>query len=531
MIQSAEKIAYGCLAVAVIWIGVFGAVRAHHVEPINPDEAMYLRQARFISRVARISVGLPVPVLREDMKGIWRYVRKDDWYSKPCWGHSALYALPAIAGAPLRASGMGVNILFGMGSVVLVFLIARQCGGPLAGGVAALLLGFSHYWLLYVRSFMAEVDSTAFALLATWLVIAGSKVEKGWWWRVSLAALASAMAALCHYRVLYMCVLLAVAVFALYRNRRVRAAAIFAVTGVAFVLILDVAMRTATSFLAKGLPFTGLLGAIFERYLPSSAEPSHTAFQPANILAYLRYMLTYQGVGILAMCAVGVVSVVRNRSRDAYIALAVIGGTFLILACQKWIVARAGVLMVPYVCIAAGIGVVHLMKVIKPAGVGYAILLGIAVLAAVENLPANVRLVQNEYGYQRAAEFLVESEAEEVYADSEGLRIIEFFAATLQCRRLRDLSPPIAPDAFAVFDAMHYHAYPRQTERVAAKERAVAVDAECVFRSANMTTTWQDFLRDGTQAHTMSGQKDSILAADEASISSIRVYRHRPVSQ
>jgi len=527
MTQFSPRFLYGGLIVAVLWIGTLGFVGASRIEPMNPDEAMYLRQARFISRVIRLGVGSSVPVLQEDRDGIWRYVRKDDWYSKPCWAHSALYATPAVLGCPLQQSAMIMNVLFGVAGVILVFLIGRRCGGLVPGAISALFLSVSFYWLLYVRSFMAEVDSATFVLLATWLLIAGTDANRGWWWRVALAGLASALAGLCHYRILYTSVLLAGFACFLYRGRRVRATGIFVAAGLVFVIILDLAMSAATSIMAKGLPFTGLIGAILERYLPGSSEPSHTAFQPANILAYVGYMLRYQGVVIVALAVVGVVRLVRDRSRQGAAVLAVIATTLFVLTCQKWIVARAGVLMVPYVCIAGGVGLGFIVQRAQRTTTAYVILLGAVLLALVQNVPSSAGLLRNEYGYGEVARFLQKEKAETVYADSEGLRIIELFAPGLKCRRLRDLAPPLPEGSYAVFDSMRFHAYPRQAHQIAKLESDTAAQSECVLRARNMTTTWSEFLRDGTQAHTRAAQTESILSVDEDTISSIRVYKHQ----
>jgi len=148
-------------------------------------------------------------------------------------------------------------------------------------------------------------------------------------------------------------------------------------------------------------------------------------------------------------------------------------------------------------------------------------------LALVQNVPSSAGLLRNEYGYGEVARFLQKEKAETVYADSEGLRIIELFAPGLKCRRLRDLAPPLPEGSYAVFDSMRFHAYPRQAHQIAKLESDTAAQSECVLRARNMTTTWSEFLRDGTQAHTRAAQTESILSVDEDTISSIRVYKHQ----
>ena len=141
------------------------------IQPMNSDESSYLRQARFMTMIIKKAVGVDLPVIDESEQGVWRYLRHDEWSEKPCWLHTGFVAIAMLIGGVSATSGIMVNILFSLGTVLVVFFLTRRLRGELAAYVSACLLAVSGYWLMYSRSNWAEVDGVFFVVLAVYLLV------------------------------------------------------------------------------------------------------------------------------------------------------------------------------------------------------------------------------------------------------------------------------------------------------------------------------------------------------------------------
>ena len=197
---------------------------------------------------------------------------------------------------------------------------------------------------------------------------------------------------------------------------------------------------------------------------------------------------------------------------------------------QKWVVARAAVIMVPFACIAVGVGSSVIWRFAEKwtggvQRISLAILSFLLVGIVIENISIDIRLLKNRYGAGEVAEFLSSYPTDAVYVDPESKITYGWFRPGLPYRKLDLISESTETNIYVVFDAQKYHMYPGATKYVTELEQKCAAKAELVFNSPNMTTMWEEFLLDGTQANSLTEMFDSIETADVDDITSIRIYK------
>lgn len=515
-------------------------MRFDAIAPTNSDEGSYLKHARLMVTVMKMGAGVNVPVVDAGKEGIWRYVRKQDWSAKPCWLHSFLMALAMLAFGVGDGAGALVNVVFSLAAVVAVYLIARRSAGPRAAAFAAGLLAVSFYWMIYSRGMWAEVDGVFFVLTALLILQrASGKALASCWWCLLLSGGLAATGVLCHYRLLYVIAPLGLSSFLLApRGSRLRAAALVGAGFIGFLAATAGLLRVAVTTAAPGFPFTGLLGALAERYLPGGGGVEQKGLQFENLLAVGYYLGRNNGWPTLLLCVAGVTSVILGRGKDKVLTCAVV---FLVsgpavLCFQVWVVARAASLAVPFLCLLAGVGASRLLDAgagMKPvprtvvAAGSMLLLCG----AAVGNLLADIRLVNNNVAYEGITDRLEKENARRVFVDPESEHIYGWHAPHLPYESSRELPAELAADrvsgSFAVFDPQKYHMYDASRRRVDALEQRTQKRAELAWRLPNLTTAWREFLMDGTQAHSLGEMLKSVRSADKDDIKSVRVYRFK----
>jgi len=512
--------------------------RIDAVQPYNSDEAMYLRQARFMHVLARRMLHMTVPVADAEGEGIWRHVRKSDWYDKPCWLHSGFIAVFMFFTGVSAVSGALANGFFSMAAAWLLYPIARRMCGKTGACLAAGLLAVSFYWLIYSRGHWAEVDGVFFVLLSFYSLLRTLAMEKR---RAGLAILTGAIAGvgvLCHYRLVPVFVPLCLSAFLLSDVRRGLREAFLVLLGFGGLLIaVAIGLRILVVFVNPGFPFSGLIGAILQEYLPGEGGlPVETGFQPQNILAFLYYFVRNNGWCAAILCIAGVMSIFR-RPTARRTKLAVFGFVLVplgVFCFQIWVLARPASLLIPFLCILAGCGLNEVVErgqqLRKQWRTVVSVLAGLLVCGALaENVAAGIRFAGNDVGYGEVAQFLERKRASTVFADPGAACIYAWHAPDLSCESLHTLRARLDAEdlcgAYVVFDAQKFHMYPGSIARVDELERLVATRAELVFQVGNLTTAWREFVLDGTQAHNLSDMLASMRGVDENDITTIRVYR------
>ncbi len=524
------------LVIAIVGVGL-RLIGVGNIQPVNSDEASYLRQARFMTLVARHFVGVKLPIVDESAEGIWRYLRHDDWSEKPCWLHTGFVAIAMLMGGVSAISGVMVNVVFSLGAVLVMFFLVRRFGGEFAAIISSLLLSISGYWLIYSRSNWAEVDGVFFVLLSVYLLICA--VDRNDWKHsllIFVGGVCGGIAVLCHYRLFYIIAPVGVTALLVGGKRRWFTNGFLVVVGYSTVLFTAAGViQLIVGGIGGDMLFSGLLGAIGERYFPTEASGhvAQTGFQPLNSLAFIYYILRNQGVCAFILMLIGVPSLIMMHERR----VVGVGLTsflmipLLILSMQEWVVARAGVVMVPFACIAVGVGVASFWEYVKRREgvvqkVVFAVFSILLVGMIVENLLFDSRLLGNKYGSTTVAEFFDEHPAEVVYADPESAITYGWFSPDLPYKKLDMLDKNnITHNAYVVFDSQKYHAYPASVKYVTELEAKCRDRGELVFKVENMTTIWREFLMDGTQAHSLMEMLQSVALADINDITSIRIYK------
>lgn len=529
------------LLVLIVFLGF--ALRMHRfdgIAPSNSDEASYLRHARFMITFARKICGQEVPVIDETKTGIWRHVRKEDWSAKPCWLHSGFIAGSMAVFGINDGAGAAVSIVFSMAAVGLCYLIGRQVAGSVAGLSAAAFLAVSFYWMLYSRGMWAEVDAVFFALLGLYLLFMAVRNERRRYLLLSLSGVAAAVGVLCHYRLLYVIAPLGISVALLVPPRKWMLSGLSLAIGFAGALCgAALVFRLAAGAAGPGAPFTGLIGALVERYLPADTGVEQKGVQFSNAIAIGFYFLRNHGWVMTGLTCLGIVISVLNISYDRrYAALLCTGAFVLLVLCfQVWVVARAASLMIPVACILAGIGLATVWRmgdvVVPRFGVlprSLAIMLACAVLT--ENVVKDLRLSRNRMGYEAAASILASGDYDSVFVDPEAEILYGWYAPDVPYTSIRHLygkeSMTGIANAAVVCDGQKYHMYPESVRIVTDLERRISGETQLVAGIPNMTTLWCEFLLDGTQAHSLGGMLESVRDADAEDITSIRIYRVRP---
>lgn len=537
--------------------------RFDSIAPSNSDEASYLRHARFMVTLAKTACRMDVPVIDDSATGLWRHVRKADWSEKPCWLHSALIAGSMAVFGVNDAAGAAVSIAFSLGAVALCFFIGLRIAGEGVGWSAAAFLAVSFYWMLYSRGMWAEADAVFFVLLALHLLFvarprsrsgldghsfvlpasAGILPPEGGAPSVFppyapylLSGVSAAAAVLCHYRFLYAIAPLGVALLLLTKPRTwLWRSALFAAGFAGVLLGAALALRLAAAAAGPGVPFTGLIGALLERYLPGRTGVEQKGIQFTNATAVAYYFLRNHGWAMTGLTLLGIVVSLFNATYDRrHAALLCMGLLPLGILCfQVWVVARAASAMIPFACILAGVGLVTVWRVGDAVTPRWrrlpraaAIVLTFGVL--VENGAGDLRLALNRMGHEDAAAVLAGRARDAVFVDPESAILYGWYAPDVPYESIRRLDGAESMNglthAAVVFDGQKYHMYPESVARVDELERRVARRGRRIARIPNMTTIWREFLLDGTQAHTLGDMLQSIRAADQEDVTSIRVY-------
>ncbi len=511
------------------------------IRPYSSDEGMFLRQARFMALVMKKGLGQEIDVIDTDAAGIWRYVRKSDWYYKPCWLHSGFMAVAMLFFGISTPVAAVTNLLFSMAAIVIVWLIARQLQNDMAW-FSPLLLSVSAYWLIYSRSFMAEVDGVFFVLLSFLILIRELDRGRSRGVVMLLAGCSAALAALCHYKLLYVCLPVGLAVLLLSPvKKRIFNTLLVGLGYVLTLAIVEGALKLVIVVMKPDIPFTGLMGALMERYLSGSAGvEQHTGIQPGNLIAYMYYLGRTGGWVALALSLIGGVSVIRvDDRRQKRIVIAVLLFVFVTLAmlsCQVWIVARGISVLIPFACLLAGQGLQRLVQFLREqkanlqrVGRILVIMLVIGILA--ENLLKDIRYLGNDTGHEETASFLAgHARPARIFADPASICILEWYEPGLGCESYLDIVyGPVEladlDDAIIVFDAARQHYYPVNGFEIDKFEGEVASRGKMIFKIDNLTTMWQEFLLDGTQGHHLVEILDSIENADIEALATIRGYR------
>ncbi len=512
------------------------------IQPMNSDEASYLRQARFMLSAGKFVAGVDMPVVEKSAHGVWRYLRRDDWSEKPCWLHTGFVAGLMLIFGIKTISGLIVNIIFSMATVVLIYFIVRRIRGKFAAVVSSGLLSVSGYWMLYSRSNWAEIDGVFFVILAVYLLIkATDYVERRNYLMVLLAGISGGLAVLCHYRMLYVIAPLGL-MSVITGGRRKWFINGFLITIGYFGIILFAAglIRLVADKIGGDIQFSGLIGALRERYFPTQASGhvAQTGFQPGNSLAFTFYILRNQGVSAFVLMLIGIPALIRMKEqREIGVSLVVfLLWPLLVLSMQEWVVERAAVIMVPFACIAAGFGASAIFRFSRNYGGRTALKITMIILVfylaqmIVENFSFDIKLLRNKYGTKYVAEFFDKHPADVIYTDSESAITYGWFRPDLPYRKMdliRQDNLRTNSNIYIIFDAQKYHTYRPSLNATTQLERLCEMEGSMVAEIKNMTTMWKEFLLDGTQANSLKEMLISIVNADLYDITTIRIYKVR----
>ena len=538
MCKRFQHIAFGVILFAGIVLRLIGL---HSIQPDNPDEAMYLRQARFMSTIVRYQMGCSTPVLQAEGEGIWRYIQRSDWYAKPCWLHAGLMAIPMIVWGAQEWAGLLIPIVFSLATVVLLYFFCRQQYNPTVGLVAAGILAISHYWLIYSRGFFAEVDTVFFVVLAYVWIIRGPKTSREMLY-AALAGISTAVAILVHYRVLFvvaplgLCLLLHAKS---WRQAMLQGAA-FMFACVLVLLGFELATRMGVHGLGGGEDMQSYFAALWERYGPSVDAvdgTSHTGWNPSSILDNIRHLIRWQGIAPFVLMCCGVIFSWRQNRRHGGAVLTMLVFPLLVLSLQVWVVARVVTILVPFACIAAGVGAAGLWSIpvfgtrCKPWIQSAVIVLLLA--GFLENMIRNVPLLQNHTGYPSAVTWLADEQIRVVYATNETRDILGWYMPGLEVRSIRTLPEDavLADGETVMFDGLLFHYYPASRIPLMRREAHLLARGHQQIRFPNLTHTWRHFLYDGTQAHSVREMREDMQSIPLADLQSIRIYTPPPEAE
>ncbi len=147
----------------------------------NVDAANYVREGRLLAGVARSGAGAANRWIEERLTGkdVFRWEAERariaeeasrgsaPGYAKPT--HTLLVALSLLARDDDPSAANLLSALFGTATVLLVFVVARAIfGSATTALVAAIVLGFSAYHVIYSREGIPDAGNGFFFLLATY---------------------------------------------------------------------------------------------------------------------------------------------------------------------------------------------------------------------------------------------------------------------------------------------------------------------------------------------------------------------------
>ena len=152
------------------------------------DAANYVREGRLLAGVARASAGAANRWIEERLTGAdvfhWDAERariaeeasrgSAPGYAKPT--HTLLVALSLLLLSDNPGASSVMSAIFGTATVALVFVVGRAFFASAATGlVAALVLGFSAYHVIYSREGLPDAENAFFFLLATYCYWRGGR--------------------------------------------------------------------------------------------------------------------------------------------------------------------------------------------------------------------------------------------------------------------------------------------------------------------------------------------------------------------
>ncbi|MDI6785206.1 MAG: glycosyltransferase family 39 protein [bacterium] len=159
------------------------------------DEGNYLQEAQFIvSGVKSICDNKDLDNIRSKTKGI--ALR----HSKPT--HTLLISsIALLQGEVKEYSGCLISVIFGVLSIILLFIIAKDIFNENIALFSALFLTISSYHTMYSREGLAEVDSIFFFLLSFYFYIKSYKINsKNKLLFLAISGLFTGIAYTCNYR-------------------------------------------------------------------------------------------------------------------------------------------------------------------------------------------------------------------------------------------------------------------------------------------------------------------------------------------
>jgi len=349
---------------------------------VNSDEAAYARHGRFFHEIAlpsRSAVTVKLTT-HDDVERVKRIAaglvnawnaRNKDFYKKATYGHAWLTAGVMFVVGSVDYAPFLVSAIFGAATVVLVFLIASEVDGRVAGLMAATFLAVSRYAIFYSRTGLAESDSVFFLTLALWWYVRARGRGPVTRPAIAVTGFLFGLAPIIHYRWL--------AVFPVFlvlealvrsgdrREKAMQVAVGLSAYAVPFVLAeLPSHAMMMVANLAEvpliGIPSYGM--SLVRIYSTSQ----YAAFNLATLYVYPLYVLLNDGPVTFVAAITGAVMLAFGRTPADGILLRYLGVLFLFLLFQNVYVARSFSAGLPIVAVSAGIGLWRAMQMLIARG-------------------------------------------------------------------------------------------------------------------------------------------------------------------
>ncbi|MEK6675625.1 MAG: glycosyltransferase family 39 protein [Planctomycetota bacterium] len=294
-------------------------------------------------------------------------VHFEDRYIKPSQGFTVLGSIMMFVVGDNPAALFVTNSVCGVLSIMALYglgVMLYDCKTALA---AAFLLAVSPYHIVYCRSALAEPSATLFVLCGTLFWVAGCQRRISWGKAYFLAGLCFGYAIICHYRSAYIPVLLFLFDWTLGRQTSVtndstvskpdfiRRAALFGGGVMSPILAAEGVFRLA-QFAAiitnSYLPIHGFLHYVshYVILLQERVGVEDGGWNPEVLLRYGEYFRHWHGTPEMILAMIGVAWVVLNKGAKRWPALLIVG-TLGILALQRYSVARALAVLIPFLCL------------------------------------------------------------------------------------------------------------------------------------------------------------------------------------
>lgn len=295
-------------------------------------------------------------------------------YAKPSQGYTFLGAAAMFVFGDRPVALQALNAVCGVLAVVVLYGIGAMLFSPAIGLCAALFLAISPYHLVYCRSALPEATSGLFVLLGLWLALTGIQRERSARRTFGLAGIAFGIAITCHYRTLYVPVVLIVAdavmlawrkggtwssVCRLAWRRWAWFVGSLALPAVLIELVFRAARLAASasdSFLPVETFFEAWYALIGSLAVAGKFELARVSISPvSNALVYAGYFVHWHGALALALVVLGLVFAVRQRGPSRILVLFTLT-TFALFVNQPFTVARALSTVLPVLYLLAAIG-------------------------------------------------------------------------------------------------------------------------------------------------------------------------------